>query len=1667
MLVENILLQLTNVVECAVLTRPSAEGEQRVAYIVPSGQFSPSEANAAIRQAAPEARVPDRYVLVTRLPFDAEGRLDEATLLRVPCIDDALAVRAEQQLKARPEVQSVALFVEHTARPTPLLHVSCLLDTAASLPAAESQAPPAPRPAGACEPALSAAASADRPPALVRGDALRGSHDAPTTLPELLQRAAERFDGPRITYVTEDGSTRAQSFAELLTAARRVCAGLQAHGLVPGQAVVLQLTAPEHTLLGFWGCVLGGFVPVMSAVPSSYQVPTSDLERLKHVYARFENPPVLTSTSLQSNVVTWLTRSGIDRAAVLAVEPLRDSHAAYHEPELNPDTTAFYSLTSGSTGAPKAIMLSHRNILSRAAGTNQLCGYTEQDRILNWLPFDHIGSISDWHLRCVQLGCAMFYSSKEYVLGEPLNWLRLMDRFRITRSWAPNFAYALLNDALNGAEEAWDLSCIAGLLTAGEAVSSRTVHAFLERLAPHGLSRRALQPAFGMAELGSGVTYYLPSEAEPIRVEHVHRAHQGGALVPVSAADPDAVGFTSLGPIVPGASMRIVDDGERVLPELCVGRLQIAGAPVCLGYYADPEANRRVFVADGWFDTGDRGFISRAELYLTGRDKETLIVNGANYGSAEVEACAEEVDGVRVSFTAACAVRPRGASDERLAVFFSPTRTSERALLEILRGIQNSISRKTGVKPDFLIPLEPESIPKTAIGKLQRKALARRFEAGEFDARVREADLLLENENTVPDWFLRPIWRARDLGASAAQHRATRYWLVGDGSGLCDELARQLTAHGATIVRTQNAERLPEAPCRFTHIVDLRDYAAQEPATAHTTSSAERRALELAELGERSAAAAINSTQALEPIRLFVVSSHSQYVTDDADVIPARALVPALTKALSQEHVAIAARHIDVPFVQDDTQRKELAKQIAAELAAPDKDDEVAYREGQRFTPAFERVPWTAATRQPGLERERLYVIIGGIGGIGVELGKYLLDKWRAKLLIVGRRPLPYAKDDSSHSALGRWRELEARGDVTYAALDVSDTAALRRAVSERETALGLSVAGFFHLAGVYHEGPVLGSSRRDLAMSFAPKLAGTQAVHDLARERPSAFVVCFSSLASVWSGSGIGAYAAANRLSDTVSRRERQRGLRSYSLNWSVWQGLGIGANSAPEQVLRGKGFHPIPPLKGLWSLEAILAREPDQFLIGVDCASSSVSRRLQEGPEPIARLRGVLSLHAGAEHTPRVPKTRDLGVGDVFGNPVHVELVELDASGANGAGELDRDAIQRQLRGPERVHAPPENPIQAELLEIWKRLLNVSEIGIDDSFFDLGGTSLLSVRLFSEVQRRLGANLSPGVLLHTSSVRGLSALIEGESAAPALDSLTALNRAAGSPALFLLHDAEGQVEMYRELAEKLSPHLTVYGLRPHQSPTHPALHTRIEDMALHYVSRIRECQPTGPYCVGGWSSAGPLAVEVANALSAQGQRVAFVALLDAGSDGRVRSLSRSANTHAGQALERRPVATQNEALSAQLKAAIRQQARHIGQRGLDYARVALLQRFLDHGQEIPWFLQHIPAKTVFEFALRKHRPTRFAGRLTLFRASTPLFVGEPARSPSRQLDYGWGSRASSVRVVEVAGDHRGMLTTPHVARLAQELRRRTLRALAEGSPSRVDKEPPSASAW
>jgi acyl transferase domain-containing protein/acyl-CoA synthetase (AMP-forming)/AMP-acid ligase II/acyl carrier protein len=569
----------------------------------------------------------------------------------------------------------------------------------------------------------------------------------PACLPEALRQAARRDPAATIVHVDAGGHEKRQTLSDLLTEAAAVCGGLAGLGLKPGDSAILLLERSGELLPAFWGSVLAGVRPVVAQIPPTFAGEGRSLQQLGDVWRLLDRPLVICNADLIDSVRLPSSHPGTDKVRCANVAALMSAPRAgeFHQPAA--DETAFFSLTSGSTGTPKCIGLTHANILRRAHGANLLCGHSPRDVILNWLPFNHIGSISDWHLRCVLLGCTMVYAPKESVLANPLHWFELIDKYRVTHTWAPNFAYSLVSSTLAARREKrepsprWDLSCVEGMLSAGEPVAPQVIRQFLEELAPFGLKSTAIRPAFGMAELGSGITYHVETPDHPLRFHSTPRlspqaeagtSQADSAPAESVAADSFAAAtLTGLGPPIPGVGIRIVNDDNEVVPENTLGHLQVSGAVVSPGYFRNPEANR-VFRDDGWFETGDMGFLVDGELVVAGRAKESIIVRGVNYSCGEIEQVVNSVAGVEPGFTAACAVRRAGVDREELALFFHTPADDDRRLAEILREIQQSLVRKIGLQTDFLLPVSKDAIPKTAIGKVQRGELSRRFAEGEF-----------------------------------------------------------------------------------------------------------------------------------------------------------------------------------------------------------------------------------------------------------------------------------------------------------------------------------------------------------------------------------------------------------------------------------------------------------------------------------------------------------------------------------------------------------------------------------------------------------------------------------------------------------------------------------------------------------------------------------------------------------------------------------------------------------------------------------------------------------------------------------------------------------------------------------------------------------------------
>ncbi|HWI20961.1 MAG TPA: beta-ketoacyl synthase N-terminal-like domain-containing protein, partial [Vicinamibacterales bacterium] len=927
---------------CEVAIRESADAALAI-WVVPAG---PLQLGRTQQLQAELAKLTDRRVElipVSTIPLADDGQVDWASLARVECVDPSLLNTWESMIASRPEIGRVAVVSDLREFPEQRFHLSDLLPEWQSI-----LAPSAPAPVMRGGDAIaSSTPSAPRALAQSQGAARDAAYAVPATLIDALTESASNVSGERIYFLNATGSQTALSYRDLLQRAQRILGGLRAAGLATGDRVILQLSANDDILEAFWGCVLGGFVPVIAAVPKAYEKSEREFQQLCRVWQKIDRPWMI----LPSGQVPADLAREIDAAKLLALDALRTHAIDDRHHAARPEDVAFFSLTSGSTGTPKSVMLTHRCVLQRAAGVNQLCDWGSGDVVINWLPLDHIGSISDWHLRCVPTGCTLVYVAKEYVLAKPLRWLDLIDRFRGTHSWAPNFAYSLVNRALDkGHDRSWDLSCLKTLLSAGESVSADVVDKFLDALAPHQMRRTVIWPAYGMAETGSGITYYRPTEAEPTRIFNVDRSSLDGQLVLRESGHPYAIPFVSLGPPIPGVTLKIVGKQGETLPEQRIGQLYISGDAVSAGYFLDETATKAVFRDDGWFDSGDLAFLSGGELVITGRAKESLIVNGANFYNSEIESAVEEVAGVTPSFCAACAVRPNAAAAESVAIFFHTPVTDDAHLKELLGNIRNTLARKLGLKPDFLLPVTREEIPKSPIGKLLRSQLSARFERGDFSAALQRVDLLLANENTIPDWFFRRVWLARQ-GRTGEAHAVNRHTVL---------LASESDASNAIFEALNSSAK---AGCRRI-----------------------ARSGELIEVVR-----SLNAQKSAEPVYLDVVAAGP-------------AGISGLLKTLVAEQPWLNCRLIDVPA------DAAIIPALLHELSADRADAEVMLRPEGRFVPRLEQVAIAESTGTIPFKSGGRYVINGGADGIGREIERYLTGHQQAQVLLLpGDQPAAIA----------------------------------------------------------------------------------------------------------------------------------------------------------------------------------------------------------------------------------------------------------------------------------------------------------------------------------------------------------------------------------------------------------------------------------------------------------------------------------------------------------------------------------------------------------------------------------------------------------------------------------------------------------------------------------
>ncbi|MFF3897133.1 amino acid adenylation domain-containing protein [Streptomyces sp. NPDC001812] len=535
------------------------------------------------------------------------------------------------------------------------------------------------------------------------------------TLLDVLLDAAHRSPDQVIVHVRGEGGEVAVTFRELVDRALRVAGGLRAAHVAPGTCVpVLAEDGADFQPL-FWGVLAAGSVPVPLA---------PDVRRVRPVWEHLGRPPVVVDAAC-APVAAELP----DGAEVLRLDALRACPPLATPAEVSPDGLAFLQFSSGSTGAPKGVELTHTAVLANLRQLTGASALTEHDVVVSWMPYFHDMGLIGTHLAPLAARAKQVKIGPLSFAKNPRLWFDVAAAHRATILSAANFALALtLRRVPAEVFAGLDLSAVRLILVGAEPISATVWRDFTARTRAAGLDPRAATPVYGLAEATLAVAFPpLGEVAVPVAVE---RAALSRGRVVEREPGGDAVELMDVGVPVPGCSVRVTDGGGRVLGDRRVGHIEVSGPQIARGYHGLPDATEQAF-ADGWLRTGDLGFLRDGRLCVSGRHKDVLFVSGRTFHAPDLEEVAAGTAGVPAGTTVVVGSTDPVSGGERVVVFVAwarPPRTASEVLDRVARRVRAAL----GHDDVRVLALPPSAFPRTTSGKVRRQLMRSRFEAGTY-----------------------------------------------------------------------------------------------------------------------------------------------------------------------------------------------------------------------------------------------------------------------------------------------------------------------------------------------------------------------------------------------------------------------------------------------------------------------------------------------------------------------------------------------------------------------------------------------------------------------------------------------------------------------------------------------------------------------------------------------------------------------------------------------------------------------------------------------------------------------------------------------------------------------------------------------------------------------
>lgn len=557
---------------------------------------------------------------------------------------------------------------------------------------------------------------------------------------DVLDQLVETYPDKGATYIAPTGEEIFVSYADMKKTALKYLAALQSNGVKAGDILIVETEEPRFFHFMLWACMYGGIIISPINTPASWDLKSESLNIFLKQLQHLNNPIVVTQKTHEPFYEE--VKKSVDSLNYLVIEDLQSDVEGVCE-EQSEDDVIYIQFSSGTTGTPQGVLLTHKNIVFSCLATSEILALKENEDAFSWLPHTHnLGVFVPVIASMMMLNSGYFMTPATF-LRNPALFLKKISEHKGGWFCINNFGLEwMIRQVPEEAIKDIDISSLISIFPGAENISNSTITRFVEKFGKYGLRREVIRPGYGLSE--ATLVLSVTRRYDGPVIEYISRKDmlKNNKAVPVEDINsPDCVCYTGNGVPIKELELRIVDDDGNILNEGDIGEVQAFGTSVFQGYYNDPEkTNERK--KDGWLCTGDLGYLSNGQLFIVGRKKDIVIIRGVNYILTDIEnvicSCAEIPKGI----VAATGVMQN--QEETLAVFVE-YKEDINNFTDTYKRVVSAVREQFGINLQLVIPIP--AIPKTASGKIKRFLLKMQYESGEYNEICTKLNELLGIKN--------------------------------------------------------------------------------------------------------------------------------------------------------------------------------------------------------------------------------------------------------------------------------------------------------------------------------------------------------------------------------------------------------------------------------------------------------------------------------------------------------------------------------------------------------------------------------------------------------------------------------------------------------------------------------------------------------------------------------------------------------------------------------------------------------------------------------------------------------------------------------------------------------------------------------------------------------